>query len=341
MLMNTIKILMHSFHVVLSCCPLSKKQIYTFPASKRVRKLAQRDMTPLWWRQDQNTIALAPRPGLSSWETSFEIFILYVLSFKSATSKILTSSIMDPIPKSLQGLLTCGKWRCIRSLSKPYCGPQCVRAHAKLLQSCLTLPASVVYSPPGSPSVGFSRQEYWSGLPCPPPGDLPDPGTKPVLLYLLHWQGGSLPLVPPIRQPKEYLITTFHLILILIHWASLVAQTVKNLPAKRETWVRSLGWKDSLEKGMEKAMATHSSILACRIPWTEEPGGLQSIGLQTVRHDWATKHTDSLMGGKPTRWATEPAKSSLGYHLHRVSLSIFKVPWNPLKCPSTPGGWQT
>ena len=50
---------------------------------------------------------------------------------------------------------------------------------------------------------------------------------------------------------------------------------VKNLPAKQETWVRSLGWEDLLEKGM----ATHSSILAWRIQWTEEPGGLQSMGL--------------------------------------------------------------
>ena len=61
---------------------------------------------------------------------------------------------------------------------------------------------------------------------------------------------------------------------------SLVAQMVKNLPAMRETWVQSLGWKDSLEEGM----ATHSSILAWRIPWTEEPGGLQSMALQRVRH---------------------------------------------------------
>ena len=58
--------------------------------------------------------------------------------------------------------------------------------------------------------------------------------------------------------------------------ASLVAQMVKNLPAMQETWVRSLGQKDLLEK----AMATHSSILAWRIPWTEEPGRLQSEGLQ-------------------------------------------------------------
>ena len=59
---------------------------------------------------------------------------------------------------------------------------------------------------------------------------------------------------------------------------------VKNLPAVQKTWVWSLGWEDSLEKGM----ATHSSILAWRIPWTEEPGGLQSMGLQTARHDWRT-----------------------------------------------------
>ena len=63
--------------------------------------------------------------------------------------------------------------------------------------------------------------------------------------------------------------------------AILVAQTVKNLPATQETWVRSLGWEDPPEEGM----ATHSSILAWRIPWTEEPGGLQSMGLQRVGHN--------------------------------------------------------
>ena len=63
--------------------------------------------------------------------------------------------------------------------------------------------------------------------------------------------------------------------------ASLVAQMVKNLPVIRETWVQSLGWKDPLEEGM----ATHSSILARRIPWTEEPGGIQSMGSERVGHD--------------------------------------------------------
>ena len=78
----------------------------------------------------------------------------------------------------------------------------------------------------------------------------------------------------------------------------------------RETWVQSLGPEDHLEK----EMATHSSILAWRIPWTEEPGGLQSVGLQRVRHDWAT----SLSLVKVTyavqiAWATQ-------YYLKAVSL---------------------
>ena len=63
--------------------------------------------------------------------------------------------------------------------------------------------------------------------------------------------------------------------------AFLVAQLVKNPPAVLETWVQSLGWEDALEKGM----ATHSSILAWRIPWTEESAGLQSMELQRVRRD--------------------------------------------------------
>ena len=63
--------------------------------------------------------------------------------------------------------------------------------------------------------------------------------------------------------------------------ASLVAQIVKNLPAVQETGVQSLGWEDPLEKGM----ATDFSILAWRIPWTEEPDGLQSMGSQRVKHN--------------------------------------------------------
>ena len=67
----------------------------------------------------------------------------------------------------------------------------------------------------------------------------------------------------------------------MIKEASLVTQSVKNPSAMWEALVRSLGWEDPLEKGM----ATHSSILAWRIPWTEKPGGLQSMGSQRVRHN--------------------------------------------------------
>ena len=75
---------------------------------------------------------------------------------------------------------------------------------------------------------------------------------------------------------------------VLYNWnlltTSLVAQMVKNLPVMQETWVWSLGWEDPLEKGL----ATHSSILAWRIPWKEKPGGLQSMVSQRIGYDWAS-----------------------------------------------------
>ena len=73
-------------------------------------------------------------------------------------------------------------------------------------------------------------------------------------------------------------------------WASPVAQTLKNPPAMQGTWIQSLGWEEIpwRKKPLEKGTAIHSSILAWRIPWTEEPGRLQSMGLQRVGGDWAT-----------------------------------------------------
>ena len=68
---------------------------------------------------------------------------------------------------------------------------------------------------------------------------------------------------------------------------------VKNLPAFWETRIRSLGWEDPLEKGV----ATHSNILARRIPWTEEPGGLESLGSKRVRHNWVTNTLTSSLEG--------------------------------------------
>ena len=63
-----------------------------------------------------------------------------------------------------------------------------------------------------------------------------------------------------------------------------MAQAVKYLPAMWETWVQSLGWEDTLEK----EMASHSSTVVWKIPWMEEPGGLQFTGSQRVAHNWAT-----------------------------------------------------
>ena len=84
--------------------------------------------------------------------------------------------------------------------------------------------------------------------------------------------------LPPKKKKSRY-----HTIFVsdLSHLASLVTQMVKSLPAKRETWVQSLGQEDPLEK----ETATHSSILAREIPWTEEPGRLQSLGSQRVGHN--------------------------------------------------------
>ena len=123
-------------------------------------------------------------------------------------------------------------------------------------------------------SMGFSRQEYWSGLPFSPPGDLPNPGIEPASLasQLLHWQADSLPLVPPGKlnlqvESDANVISTLR--------ASLVAQTVKDPPAMRETWVQSLGWKDPLEKG----------TLPTPVFWSEEFHGLYS--------PWCHKESDT------------------------------------------------
>ena len=100
-------------------------------------------------------------------------------------------------------------------------------------------------------------------------------------------------------------------------WASLVAQMVKNLPAIREIWVWSLGQEDPLVKGM----ATHSSILSWRIPWTEEPGGLQSLVLQRVGQDWVRFGQD---------WVT----NTFTFHLVLTSQRSLKP--SSLKFPQLP-----
>ena len=122
--------------------------------------------------------------------------------------------------------------------------------------------------------------------------------------------------------------------------ASPVAQNVKTLPAMWETWVGSLGWEDPLDEGR----ATPCSIFAWRIPWTEEPGGLQPTGSQRVRHDWGTPTHVVVAGatgdegGYPRVWAGLYVKSTyLLLHLTvnlttlftflslKISLWLFKL----------------
>ena len=92
----------------------------------------------------------------------------------------------------------------------------------------------------------------------------------------------------------------------------LMDQTVRNLPTMWETWVQSLCQEDPLEK----EMATHSSILAWRIPWTEEPGRLQSMGWQTVGHDWATNTSLQTPYFFPLQCLTLPFTPQVPYSSH-------------------------
>ena len=87
----------------------------------------------------------------------------------------------------------------------------------------------------------------------------------------------------------------------------LIFLLVKNLLAMQETWVWPLGWEQPLEKGM----AIHSSILAWRIPWTEEPGGLQSMGSQRVGHDWSDWHFHYVTEGRGLRQCFYSMKISI------------------------------
>ena len=119
------------------------------------------------------------------------------------------------------------------------------------------------------------------------------------------------PLVPNSHLIRSHLLGLAFQLLFHYLWASLVAQTVKNPPAMQKTRDQTPGWEDPLEKGM----AAHTSILAWRIPWAEEPGGLQSMGLQTVRHNWTTDtftFTFSIISGLlTTSWIQPPSGISV------------------------------
>ena len=161
------------------------------------------------------------------------------------------------------------------------CWIQCMKVKVKSLSRVrlFATPWTVAYQV--LPSMGFPRQECWSGLPFPSPGDLPDPGIESGSPAL---QADALPSEPPgkpIPKKGNAKERSNYCTIALILVASLVAQMVKCLPAMQETRVRFLGQEDPLEK----EMAIHSSTLAWKIPWMEEPDRLQSMGSQRVRHD--------------------------------------------------------
>ena len=163
-------------------------------------------------------------------------------------------------------LLTCNKGKKDGAEMGCVCVCVCVLSHFSCVQFCPIILWTVAHQAPLS--MGFYRQEYWSGSPCPPPGDLPDPGMEPASLMSPALAGRFFTTNTSWEAQISYMYTYI--------WASSVAQTVKNLPERQETRIQSLGGEDPLET----EMATHSSILACRIPWTEELGGLQSMGSQ-------------------------------------------------------------
>ena len=210
------------------------------------------------------------------------IIYTYIYIYTATAAKSLQScpTLCDPIPGILQArtlewvaiaFSSTWKWKVkVKSLS-------CVRL--------LATPWTTAYQAP--PSMGFSRQEYWSGVPL------------PFLIYIyIHHLLYSFPFWFITEYwtyiSLYYAVGSCLFILFIIYLflkqtcikvfcrAPKVAQWAKILPAMQVTWVRSLGRDDPLKKWM----ATHYSILAWRIPWTEEPGGLESHRVTKDRHNW-------------------------------------------------------
>ena len=153
-------------------------------------------------------------------------------------------------------------------------------------------------------SMGFSRQECWSGLPFPSPGDFPDPGIEPGSPAL---QADSL-LIEPLNiwgvlqsmgragndTPLQY--SCLENPIVRGAWWAAVHGVAKS-------WTRLSGFTLSFHfRALEKEMATYSSILAWRIPGTGEPGGLLSMGSHRVRHDWSDLAAAAAVHGASKSW---------------------------------------
>ena len=158
--------------------------------------------------------------------------------------------------------------------------------------------------------MGFSRQEYWGGLPCPSPGNLPNPGIKPVSLTspvlegrffttgIPKWALPGKPMILDAHSQKHWRIKHKH---IHVHSHTTEQSTMKQFCLELYYVFpdSSVGKESACNAGKQvesrgredppqKEMATHSSILAWRIPRTEEPSGLQFMGSQKVGHNWVT-----------------------------------------------------
>ena len=153
----------------------------------------------------------------------------------------------------------------------------------------------------------------------------------------MYWVGayGKIQM-NDLANPVLYSIREWSVHLLYTAGASLVAQTVKRLPAMRETSVPFLGREDPLEK----EMAIHSSTLAWKISWTEKPGRLQSMGSQRVRHDWATSlpfldFERNLSQEGSTRDTTLSGRWYLGLYFYKIQKG-----WNSVMSPlrHMPGG---
>ena len=138
--------------------------------------------------------------------------------------------------------------------------------------------------------AGPSRTKPWAGVRS-------SWGQESIFLVWALWET----LFGNLSKSYHFLDFSFHFCQIgkfyLSFMRALVTQTVKNTPAEQEIWVQSLGQEDPLKKGM----ATHSSILAWRMPWTEESAGLLSRGSQRVGHDWVTNTHPSFL----SQWVWE------------------------------------
>ena len=141
------------------------------------------------------------------------------------------------------------------------------------------------------------------------------------MLYWHYWRNIKS---NPIKM-KYYGLT------LTLHYFFGVAQRLKRLPGMQETRVRSLGREDPLEKGR----ATHSSILVWRIPWREEPGRLQSMRSQRVRHDWVISLTHDAWGMKLGSGKTTVMKANLcSYGVYTLFVLCFVAQSCPTLCDS-------